>query len=107
MNMKAVAARIRETRRAQNMTQEELAAKADISLTHMGVIERAVKVPNLDTFVAIANALHVSADTLLIDVVDMSVEHEVSLMGRMVAKETPEQQRKILKVVETLLEHAD
>lgn len=35
----------------------------------MSVIERGVKVPKLDTFVAIANALDVSADTLLIDVV--------------------------------------
>lgn len=107
MNMKAVAARIREARLAQNMTQEDLAAKADISLTHMGVIERAVKIPNLDTFVAIANALHISADNLLIDVVDMSVEHEASLLGRLLVKETPEQQRKILKVVETLLTQDD
>ena len=52
MDMKAVSKRIREARVAQHLTQEELAAKADISLTHMGVIERASKVPNLDTFVA-------------------------------------------------------
>lgn len=39
----------------------------------MSVIERGLKVTKLDTFVAIANALDVSADTLLIDVVAHSV----------------------------------
>ena len=104
MDMEAVAKRIREARIAQHLTQEDLAAKAEISLTHMGVIERAVKVPNLDTFVAIANALNVSADSLLLDVVEKSVEHEASLIGRMLSTQSPEQQRKILKVLQTLLE---
>ena len=102
MDMEAVAKRIREARVAQHLTQEDLAAKAEISLTHMGVIERAVKVPNLDTFVAIANALNVSADSLLLDVVEKSVEHEASLIGRMLSTQSPEQQRKILKVLQTL-----
>ena len=104
MDMEAVAKRIREARVAQHLTQEDLAAKAEISLTHMGVIERAVKVPNLDTFVAIANALNVSADSLLLDVVEKSVEHDASLIGRMLSTQSPEQQRKILKVLQTLLE---
>ena len=104
MDMEAVAKRIREARVARHLTQEDLAAKAEISLTHMGVIERAVKVPNLDTFVAIANALNVSADSLLLDVVEKSVEHEASLIGRMLSTQSPEQQRKILKVLQTLLE---
>ena len=104
MDMEAVAKRIREARVAQHLTQEDLAAKAEISLTHMGVIERAVKVPNLDTFVAIANALNVSADSLLLDVVEKSVEHEASLIGRLLSTQSPEQQRKILKVLQTLLE---
>ena len=104
MDMEAVAKRIRDARVAQHLTQEELAAKADISLTHMGVIERAAKVPSLTTFVAIANALNMSADSLLLDVVNKSAEQEATLLGHMVSQETPEQQRKILKVVEVLLE---
>lgn len=42
MNMKAVSARIREARLTQNMTQEDLAAKADISLTHTGIFTRSL-----------------------------------------------------------------
>ena len=40
MDMEAVAKRIREARVAQHLTQEDLAAKAEISLTHMGVMCR-------------------------------------------------------------------
>ena len=61
MDMNAVSRRISETRKAQNITQEDLAAKAELSPTHIGVIERAAKVPSLSTFVAIANALGIGA----------------------------------------------
>ena len=71
MDLSAVAKRVYEARKAKNLTQEELAAKADISATHISVLERGVKLPNLDTFIAIANALDVSADYLLQDVVSI------------------------------------
>ena len=69
MDLKAVGQRIKSAREAKNLTQEELAALVNLSPTHVSVIERGLKVTKLDTFVAIANALDVSADTLLIDVV--------------------------------------
>ena len=73
MDLKAVGQRIKAAREAKNLTQEELAALVNLSPTHVSVIERGLKVTKLDTFIAIANALDVSADTLLIDVVAHSV----------------------------------
>ena len=70
MDMNAVAKRISDSRKAKGLTQEALAAMADVSSAHIGIIERAVKVPNLATFVSIANALGVSEwyeDMLLVD----------------------------------------
>lgn len=49
--------RIREIRTNKNLTQEELAELADISVTHISALERGVKNANLSTFVAIANQL--------------------------------------------------
>ena len=69
MDLKAVGQRIKAAREAKNLTQEELAGLVNLSPTHVSVIERGLKVTKLDTFIAIANALDVSADTLLIDVV--------------------------------------
>ena len=66
MDLKAVGQRIKSAREAKNLTQEELAALVNLSPTHVSVIERGLKVTKLDTFVAIANALDVSADTLTI-----------------------------------------
>lgn len=66
MDLKAVGQRIKMAREAKNLTQEDLAALVDLSATHVSVIERGLKVAKLDTFVAIANALEVSADTLFL-----------------------------------------
>ena len=67
MDLKAVGQRIKAAREAKNLTQEELAALVNLSTTHVSVIERGLKVTKFDTFVAIANALDISADALLID----------------------------------------
>ena len=54
----------------------------NLSPTHVSVIERGLKVTKLDTFVAIANALDVSADTLLIDVVDNPDKFQLYIDGK-------------------------
>ena len=104
MDAKAVARRICDARKNKGITQEELAALADVSPTHIGVIERGVKIPNLDTFVAIANALGVSADLLLQDVVDKSCENAASQLSSLIADQSPEMQRKIYRAVKALVE---
>ena len=53
MDAKTVGQRIKAAREKKNLTQDELAALVNISTTHMSVIERGVKIPRLDTFVAI------------------------------------------------------
>lgn len=62
MDLKAVGQRIKMAREAKGLTQEDLAAMVELSPTHVSVIERGLKAAKLDTFVAIANALEVSAD---------------------------------------------
>lgn len=95
MDRTAVAKRVAEARRARGMTQEELAAKADVSPTHVSVLERGVKLPNLDTFIAIANALEVSADYLLQDVVNRSEESQSNELTSRIM-ELPDETRKRL-----------
>ncbi len=68
MDLKAVGRRIKAARERAGLTQEDLAAKANLSTTHISCIERGVKPPKLDTFVNIANAIGVSSDVLLQDV---------------------------------------
>ena len=104
MDGKAVGRRIKEAREKRHLTQEELAARIDISPTHVSVIERGTKIPRLDTFVAIANALEVSGDALLLDVVDHAAESQASALSAALEGLPWEEKRRILKVVRTLME---
>ena len=104
MDAKAVGQRIRAAREKKDLTQEELAALVEISPTHMSVIERGAKIPRLDTFVAIANVLEVSADSLLIDVVEHAAVNVASELSASIESLPHNEQMYILKVINVLLE---
>lgn len=104
MDLKAVGQRIKEAREAKGLTQEDLAAIVELSPTHVSVIERGLKVAKLDTFVAIANALDVSADSLLIDVVTQSTNGVTNDLSELLMKLPLKEKRKILKAVKILIE---
>ena len=104
MDLKAVGQRIKAAREAKNLTQEELAALVNLSTTHVSVIERGLKVTKLDTFVAIANALDVSADALLIDVVPHSVTGVTNELSDMIGKLPKDEQKRILNAVRALVD---
>ena len=104
MDLKAVGQRIKAARETKNLTQEELAALVNLSTTHVSVIERGLKVTKLDTFVAIANALDVSADALLIDVVTHSVTGVTNELSDMIGKLPKDQQKRILTAVRALVD---
>lgn len=58
-------ARLRAGRRALGMSQEELAQKAGLSANYIGLIERGVKQPTLDSLARIAAAVQLSVGNLL------------------------------------------
>lgn len=59
------ASRLQTLRKAQGMTQEELAEALNISLEHLSKMERGKRNPSIDLVVAIACYFHVSTDYLL------------------------------------------
>lgn len=65
MDKKDLGQRIRFLRTEANLTQEELAEKADISPVYLGEVERGQKVMGIDKFINIVKALGVSADYVL------------------------------------------
>ncbi len=104
MDARAVGQRIKAAREKKGLTQEELAARVEISPTHVSVIERGTKIPRMDTFVAIANVLEVSADSLLVDVVDHAVESAASELSGLMENLPREEKERILKVVSAMVE---
>lgn len=74
MDSKLIGRRIKIARENKKLTQEQLAELVDLSPMYVSVLERGKKPPKLQTLVCIANALDVSADYLLQDVVSKSSE---------------------------------
>jgi len=67
MDKEVLGARIREQRKALNLTLEKFAEAVGIGLVYLGEIERGDKMPSITTFIKIVNNLGLSADYLLRD----------------------------------------
>ena len=102
MDAKAVGQRIKAAREKKSMTQEDLAARINISPTHVSVIERGTKIPRIDTFVAIANVLEVSADELLVDVVDRAASGVACELSDAIDTLPREEKQRVLNAVSAL-----
>lgn len=57
--------RIRQARKAKNLTQGELAQRCGISMSFLGHIERGTRIMSLETFVNLCEALDTDADEFL------------------------------------------
>lgn len=56
---------LRAERKSRNLTQQDIALEADLSLTYVGEIERGQRMVSLDTLLRIAAALKMSAADFL------------------------------------------
>ena len=72
MDFSDIGNQIRAKRKAKSWSQEKLAEEVHLSAAYIGMIERGEKIPTLETFSVIANALEASADELLSGVISAS-----------------------------------
>ncbi len=104
MNTASIGKRIRKAREQKGWRQEDFAEKIGLSVTYTGMIERGEKVPRLETFITIANALGVSADQLLADVIDTGYNVKSSSMTESIEKLAPTERERIYCVVNALID---
>lgn len=104
MDHKAIGRRIKAARERKGLTQEELAEEVDLSPMHVSVIERGVKLPKLETLINIANALDVSADVLLQDVVNNQTKLCASEASELILQLRREDQRRALALLRSFVE---
>ena len=79
-------------------------AELEMSPTHISVLERGLKAPKLETLVNIANALHVSSDMLLQDVVLYAADGLASELSATISKLSPKEQERVLNAIRALTE---
>ena len=106
MKLDTIGKNIRKYRLAKKLRQEDLAEKAGLSANYIGMVERGEKIPSLETFITILNALDVSADMVLADVVNTGYTVKNSMLNEKLSKLSAEDREKIYEVIETLIKHS-
>jgi len=107
MELKTIGRHIREFRLAKKLRQEDLAELSDLSSNYIGMVERGEKIPSLESFIRIVNALEVSADVILTDVVKTGYVVKNSLFAERLSNLSTEDQNKIYEIIDTLVRHSD
>ncbi len=105
MELRSIGQHIRKYRIEKGMKQEQLAELTNLSANYIGMVERADKIPSLTTFIRILNALNVSADMVLGDVLNDRYEIKSSLAFDRINKLPDKDQQMIYAVIDTILEH--
>ncbi len=106
MKLNTIGANIRKCRLSKNMRQEDLAEKANLSVTYIGMIERGEKTPSLETLIAILNAIGVSADVVLCDVLNQGYAVKNSLLNEKLSLISAEDRNRIYDVIDTMISHS-
>ena len=106
MNYDSIGKNIRSYRIKRKLRKEDLAEMTDLSVTYIGMVERGEKIPALETFIKILNALEVSADIILADVLKVGYEIKSSLLTEQINALSSTERDKVFDVIETLIKHS-
>ena len=99
MNYFEIGQKIRKYRKEKGLSQEQLAEKVNISVTHMSHIETANTKLSLPVLVDIASVLQVQTDELLFD---NKPQGATALLMQIVSDCTPEQIEMIVELAKTV-----
>ena len=102
MNLKSIGKNIRKYRIEKHLNQDELADLVNVSTNYIGMIERGIKTPSLETFLIIADKLSVTADQLLIDTNYNGYKVKDSMLSEKLEKLPPEDRQRIYDVIEAM-----
>ena len=78
LNYALIGIRIKKIRKAQKITQDKLSEMAGISPQHLSQIESAKTKLSLPALISICNALNVTTDKILCDVLTAETTNEIS-----------------------------
>lgn len=106
VELESIGKNIRKFRLMKKLRQEDLAEKAGLSTNYVGALERNEKIPSLETFIDIVNALGVSSDMILSDVIDTGYAVKNSLLNEKLEKLSAEDRAKIYDVIDAMLRHS-
>lgn len=107
MGLESIGKHISEFRRLRKLRQEDLAEITGLSTNYIGAVERGEKIPSLETFIDILNALSVSADMVLSDVLREGYQIKASAFSDQLKTLSAKDQTRIFDVIEVLIKHSE
>ncbi len=106
MKLDTIGRNIRKFRLVKKLRQKDLAEKTDLTTNYIGMVERGEKIPSLETFIKILNALGVSSDMVLTDVLETGYTVKNSMLNEKLEKLAPEDRNRIYEVIDTLVKQS-
>lgn len=97
--------RLRETRTQKGYTLQFLAQKAGTGAVYLGEIERGLKMPSLNSFIRIVEALNVSADYLLRDELTSGSNHVYDEVTEKLRHLTPKQRKTAADILDAYIKN--
>jgi len=99
--------RIRTIRKEHKLTQEKLSEMAEITPTNLSHIERGKTKPSVETLIALANALGVTANDFLCDSLLFSTQELENSLARYTRDCSAKDLRLISDIIKVIKEHAE
>jgi len=107
LDYKKLGERIRKQRIVNEMTQERLSEKANISVSFLGQIERGERKPSLETIVNVANSLGVTVDFLLSDSYQIAPKNLLDELTFLVREKSEKEIRTVIEVTKTIIKQSN
>ena len=106
MGLESIGKHISEFRHLRKLRQEDLAEITGLSTNYIGAVERGEKIPSLETFIDILNALSISADMVLSDVLQEGYQVKASTLSDQLKTLSAKDQKRIFDVIDVLIKHS-
>lgn len=106
MNTYSIGTNLRKIRSQKKLRQEDVAERADLSVNYVGAVERGERIPSLETFIKILNAIGTSADIILCDVLDTGYEVKNSYINDKLKTLSKEDLSRIYDVLDAEIKHS-
>lgn len=103
MDKTTLGQKLREVRLEQGYTQQALARKAAIGSVYLGEIERGLKMPSMNIFIRIIEALNVSADYILRDELTAARAYVLNDITQRLQALTPQQRRTAVSILDAYI----
>lgn len=99
--------RLRQARCKKGYTQQALADMANIGNVYLGEIERGLKMPSLNVFIKLIEALDISADYILRDELTSGQEYIYDEITQKLKNLTPGQRKTAVDILDAYLRNLE